>query len=111
LAHSSFSRATVVTSVAGKLPCESFKETAVGKNGDFRLISRYISETIEDRHTGTIEGSLEVKLRNGFRLVSISMTLNDRNASPYLIAYIFFLGSLCCVEVSGDRRKLSAAER
>jgi len=58
----------------------------------FLLITRCMSETIENMHIGAVEEKTNRKSHIGFRLVPISVTLNDCNALPYPTLYSFFLG-------------------
>ena len=60
------------------------------QNGDFRQINRYISETVEDRHTVTMSGS---------RIIGLTIDINfDDLKRP-------------CVQANEDRPMLSAAKR
>jgi len=43
----------------------------------FRQINRHVSETIDDRHMSTMEDKTNRKSHIGFRLVPISMILNE----------------------------------
>ena len=83
------------------------------KNEDFRPINRHISQTIDDRHIHVV--TIEDHIGNRIRLVSISMTLNDkkpndRKAAPHLYS---FLSGARCVQLNEDRPKLglSAAKK
>jgi len=52
-----------------------------GKKTGFRPVSRYILETIEERHMVTME--INRKSHMGFKFVPVLMTVNDAKPPPY----------------------------